>query len=75
MAARRASCESLADLALDLLAAPASQAYIERVFLFVGCSARGEINVIVFVVSLINVAQQLVKSAHDSTDHKHLHTI
>ena len=36
-AARRASCESLADLALDLLAAPASQAYIERFFLLVGC--------------------------------------
>ena len=44
-AARRASCESVAHLALDMLAAPASQTYTERVFfLFVGCSARGRRN-------------------------------
>ena len=40
-AARRASCESLADLALDLLAATASQAYIERVFSACGMLSNG----------------------------------
>jgi len=42
--ARRASCELLADLALDLLAAPASQAYIERVFSVCGMLSQGRRN-------------------------------
>jgi len=42
--ARRASCESLADIALDLLAAPASQAYIERVFSVCGMLSQGRRN-------------------------------
>lgn len=45
-AARRTSCETLADrdLALDLLAAPASQAYIERVFSVCGMLTHGRRN-------------------------------
>jgi len=42
--ARRASCESLTDLALDLLATPTSQAYIERVFSVCGMLSQGRRN-------------------------------
>ena len=43
-AARRASCESLVDLALDLFAALASQAYIEHVLSVCGMLSQGRRN-------------------------------
>ena len=41
---RRATYDCLADTALDLLAAPASQAYIERVFSVCGLLTQGRRN-------------------------------
>ena len=37
----RATYSCLADTALDFVAVPASQAYVERVFWFVACSLKG----------------------------------
>jgi len=42
---RRATYDCLADTALDLLAVPASQAYIERVFSVCGLLAQGRRNI------------------------------
>jgi len=43
-AARRSSCKLLAPLAEDLLAAPASQAFVERIFSVYGLMTTGRRN-------------------------------